>query len=169
VMTSTLGVMISFSCIPLLLLSLNVSETWSPHHELSGLANCSAMAMRCAYPALSSTESSTLGSVDVSARERMRLSPSCPRAAPVSMRRAVGARPGLPFAYRYRNFRTKAGVPASRLEDQSSETCDHAKSTSSQNVRTLRKGFRILRTSMVFYSLRMKEPSYFERQRGRRP
>jgi hypothetical protein len=74
------------------------------------------------------------------------LSPSCPRAAPVSVRRILGARPGLASSYRYRNFRTNATVPASRVQDQSSEACDHAESTNRQSVRTLRKGFRVLRT-----------------------
>ena len=91
------------------------------------------------------------------------LSPSCPRAAPVSVRHILGARPGLASLYRYRNFRTKAGVLASRVQDQSSEACEHAESTSRQSVRSLCEGFRNLRTSNVFYSIRMKEPSYFER------
>jgi len=64
------------------------------------------------------------------------LSPSCPRAALVSVRRILGAKPGLASLYRYRNFRTNAGVPAARVQDQSSEVCDHAESTRRQSVST---------------------------------
>jgi len=64
------------------------------------------------------------------------LSPSCPRATPVSVRRIIGTRPGLASSYRYRNFRTNAGVPASCVKDQSSEACEHAESTRRQSVST---------------------------------
>ena len=74
-------------------------------------------------------------------------SSSCPRAAPISGRRILGTRPGLASLYRYRNFRTNAGVPASRAPDQSGEACDHAEGSSRQSVRRLGKGFRNLRTS----------------------